>query len=321
MKILRPVLESLFGVTNRSLHSAIQNEIANGAVFEKFVFPLPCLKEICLIQMVGKTPNGTVIAGLGSDESEAKAYRKAAFEYFERKCFWESGVAKGFTSTNGLAAHRYFWAAKMAAANELFERDAFLRHWYTRTSFLPISADENSLALAAAGNLSKDGFELHLKETYLGEMPTVACFIVSHVTGGFVLGLSSGRKRKGNIEKAIVEAATNLYFNEKFDAQNANELARLRAGRIQDLDDHRAYWMHASRLPAWVLDKCLTAEPRQVPQSEPAVEFVCLGRKPVPVAGAYSRDLLPLVIGRFEDWNAFGLQVEPQQEELIHPIP
>ncbi|MGK5089212.1 YcaO-like family protein [Bdellovibrionota bacterium FG-2] len=325
MKI-RNVLRSLLGVTNRDLNEAIQAEQAEGAAFERLLFPIACLKDFYLIQFYKMTDRGRAIAGLGADWDEKHAYRKAVFEYFERKAVISLGPSLGFDSTNGVGAHRYPALAFRAGMNELFERDSFLRHWYSKTPFSKIEGSLTSSNRVWVDDMDQRGYRTLFCKTHLGFLATTLVFLIDRKTGGFALGLSSGRGGEEDAQKAFMEAATNLFFGNE-GKQNEELISRVKVHGITSLIDHRTNWLLINPVPSWVLSLVESTDQqiRVGKLRDPKVERVTLAMAPVPVVGARCEDSLNLVLGLPNERDLAILrrsQLHPIDDDFVpHPIP
>ncbi len=225
----------------------IDSQIMGGAEFKKVTIPLETLGWLHTIHF--SLPDKSLnYYGLGSDTNEKLAYVKAVVEFYERKAFYDVGIKCSFTSTNGIAGHRFYNLAHKAAIAELYERDAFLCHWYSQTPFLKIE-NTNSNVQNVVTELSSMKIKTLFRSTYLGFQKIVLCFLVNEQTGGFALGLSNG---KPNTAKAFSEAVINYFLGHQ--GKTPDELqAELRKEGLISLQNHRTYWMHEKPIPEWVL--------------------------------------------------------------------
>ncbi|MGK5088801.1 YcaO-like family protein [Bdellovibrionota bacterium FG-2] len=308
---------SLLGVTNRDLNEAIQEEQAQGAVFERLLFPVASLKDFHLIQFFKPTENGRAIAGLGADWDEKRAYRKAVIS---------AGIELGFNSTNGVGAHRYPALAFRAGTNELFERDSFLRHWYSKTPFFKLDESLISSTQAWIGDLKSLGYRSLVCKTYLGFISTTLAFLIDEKTGGFALGLSNGRGGKEDTQKAFIEAVINLFFGNE-GKPTEELLSRVKKHGVRSLIDHRTNWLLINSVPAWILTPVGSMD-QQIKVAKlkvPKVERVTLAVRPVPVVGAHCEESLNLVLGLPNERDLEILrrsQLFPVNGGFVpHPIP
>ncbi len=321
---LQPLLRAIFGVTNRDLEQAIQIELSEGAAFERLTIPMAGLKKFHVIQFFKVTGSGRAIAGLGVDLKEQYAYRKAIFEYFERKAVISVGLQNGFTSTNGVAAHRYPALAFRAAMNELFERDAFLRHWYSRTPFIAVDDLSSLSPQIRLDELHAFGYRPFFCKTHLGFFPTTLAFLIHQKTGNFALGLSSGRGG-GDLNKSFLEAAINLFFGNE--GKTTEELLQhLKDHGVVSLRDHRTFWLQANPIPGWLHDPISIDSNLGRPRKPtPKIERVTLANSPVDVVGARCDEALDLALGLPKERDLLILRrsnLLPSDGLLFpHPIP
>jgi hypothetical protein len=225
----------------------IDSQIKGGAEFKKVTIPLETLKWLHTIHF--SFPNkGLDYYGLGSDTNEKLAYVKAVVEFYERKSFYDEGIKCGFTSTNGIAGHRFYNLAQKAAIAELYERDAFLCHWYSQTPFFKVE-NTNTDVQNVITELSGLKIKTLFRSTYLGFQKIILCFLINEQTGGFALGLSNDKQ---NTAKAFSEAVINYFLGHQ--GKTPEELlAELRKEGLISLQNHRTYWMHENPIPEWVL--------------------------------------------------------------------
>jgi|GEM_PF-5928648 len=227
----------------------IKAQIQQGAEFKKFVFPLETLNWLHTIQFSFSISNENCY-GLGSDPNIKNAYIKSVVEYYERKAFFEVGRLNGFNSTNGIAGHRFKLLARQAALSELYERDSFLCHWYSQTPFLTVESS-NKKILKTVDEMKSNKIRTLFFKTFLGVQETHLCFLVDIQTGGFALGLSSGKSYTENITKAFSEAAINYFLGHQ--GKSKDELLKdLENEGLCNLKNHRTYWLHFKPLPEWV---------------------------------------------------------------------
>ena len=174
----------------------IDTQIKSGAEFKKVTIPLETLRWLHTIHF-SFLENSLDYYGLGSDINEKLAYVKAVVEFYERKAFYDVGIKRGFTSTNGIAGHRFYNLAHKAAIAELYERDAFLCHWYSQTPFLKVE-NTNTDVQNVIAELSSMQIKTLFRSTYLGFQKIILCFLINEQTGGFALGLSSDKQQTAN---------------------------------------------------------------------------------------------------------------------------
>lgn len=234
-------------LTNIFMGSFIDSQIKSGAEFKKVTIPLETLKWLHTIHF--SFPDKRLdYYGLGSDTNEKLAYVKAVVEFYERTAFYDVGINCGFTSTNGIAGHRFYNLAHKAAIAELYERDACLCHWYSQTPFLKVE-NINTNVQNVITELSGLKIKTLFRSTYLGFKKIILCFLINEQSGGFALGLSNDKE---NTAKAFSEAVINYFLGHQ--GKTPIELqAKLRKEGLISLQNHRTYWMHENPIPEWVL--------------------------------------------------------------------
>lgn len=303
----------------------IENEferlINQGAELKKIELP-KVLSELFCYQLSKPDLNGSVVAGLGADFSQKLAYTKCLVEYLERLAFFEVGRNKGFTSTNGIAGHFYESLAEKNANAELLERDSFLLHWYSQTPFLKL---QHSVSAISEFERNEPKYKIDFFQTFLGELTTTCCFITDNSTGGFVLGLSSGKKTQVlEIEKAFSEAIINLHFG-----SGGRDSASYDGESLLSLSDHRNYWLNR-KLPAWVSN---SAEPQEIKYNKLPHSTISSFTKKygnITISGVAKTNLLGIKIGRPDTFELMQLKsriVSNTSAKLMlddlqpHPIP
>lgn len=310
-----------------ALNRVIADECAAGGSFERFEYPAGPLSKFKLVQFHRRLPGGTDCYGLGVGDDEKSASLKAFYEYLERKAFYERGIDLGFRTTNGIAIHKFKALAEKTAISELLERDAFLIHWYGRIPFRVVPREAVAFLAAQTEQLRTLGFETVIARTTHGFQETLVAFLVNERTAGFVVGTSSGRTLREDIEKAFVEACTNLFLVGPEEDPEAT--ARIRESGLRGLNDHRAYWLHVSSLPAWTFDALGEGDVkvRDVP-FRPRRFVLC--DEPLPAIGVTAEHVLPLRIGPADESDRevlaaridFGRRGMPALNDfLVHPIP
>ncbi len=228
--------------------SFIESQIKKGAEFKKVITPLETLKWLHMVHYSFPYLNIDYY-GLGADSNEKLAYIKAVVEFYERKAFFDIGIIRGFSSTNGIAGHRFHFLAQKAAIAEIYERDSFLCHWYSQIPFLKIVNEDSKIELVIK-ELSDLKIKTLFRITFLGHQKTVACFLVNEETGGFALGLSNNQF---DLFKAFSEAIINYFLGNQ--GENSSELlSDLHEKGLSSLKNHRTYWLHENVIPEWILN-------------------------------------------------------------------
>jgi ribosomal protein S12 methylthiotransferase accessory factor YcaO len=218
----------------------------------KINLPLELGRWISAYQIDGKTERGLNASGLGADFDPSLALIKAYVEFVERSVYVDEGEAYGFSSTNGIAGHRFASLAKKSAISEIYERDSFLLHWYSATPMELVKIPAHLTELLEKFTLIN--YSCLFFKSYLGVIPTYSCFLINKTTGGFVVGLSSGKTFVNDIQKALTEAIINLFFG-NYGKCDKDLIENVTTGGIKSLEGHRAYWLLISHFPAWMMTK------------------------------------------------------------------
>ncbi len=229
---------------------------------------------------------GKRIYGYGESTRELFAYEKAIAELVEREAMFLHGIQLGIKTTNGLAAHRFTFLAKQTAKIELQERDAFLRHWLTRTPLLKIPDPDDALVRAFRRAIEAEGYNLILASTYMGRIPSVIAIIHNRETGGFLIGSSAVPSLRARIRKAIAESFLSLH--------SQREPMPIVWDR-PSFETHANYWFFHNSMPTWFVGN-RTQDIGKV--ESPKFEFHLLRRKPIPVIAVRSPDLIDLWTGK-----------------------
>lgn len=290
----------------------IFNELERGAQFDELKFPLRALQNYKVIQFRSALESET--AGLGTSMNLKDAYKIAYFEYLERKALFDFGVHHGFDSTNGIALHKFQFLASAAARSELFERDSFLLHWHSRTPFISIALKGVSERICTAVTEIKGlGFETRFGRTFLGEQEAIVSTLIDMNTGGFALGLSSGRGTAKDIEKAFLEACVNLFFGDC--GKSKDELInQVKAEGVGSLAGHRTLWLYLKPIPGWFYDTCESTCVYE--RNTIKLKQILLSMEPYPVVGVYSPDVLKLEVG-----EASGTTIDLLRRRIRSVIP
>lgn len=302
----------------------IDSQIKSGAEFKKVTIPLETLRWLHTIHF--SFPNTDLnYYGLGSDTNEKLAYVKAVVELYERKAFFEMGIKGGFTSTNGIAGHRFYNLAQRAAIAELYERDAFLYHWYSQTPFLKVE-NTNSKVQNVIAELSSMHIKTLFRSTYLGFRKITLCFLINEQTGGFALGLSNDKQ---NTAKAFSEAVINYFLGHQ--GKTPDELkVELQSEGLINLKNHRTYWMHEHPIPEWILSVA-TKERSVIPNAPlPKITNSFQYRNgPIRVVGVQLSEIFTLKLGfpTKDDMEllrrrlGYDISVSNNNSNVPHPIP
>jgi hypothetical protein len=201
--------------------------------------------------------------------------------------------------------------AKEAARLELLERDAFLRHWLTRTPLRVVSmpCDHNVVRFKQAFN--ERGHDLFLCETELGYLPTSIAVVVNRQTGGFLLGSSAAPGKKNRHAKAIGEAFSILFGRDDWDVN----------WQKPDFKDHSNYWYRERVIPSWLIGG--SNRLLRKPEAKPQINYIDLRRNLLSVVAAKSPDVFDIWVGSTpaavveKAERFFGIPIN----EDIHPFP
>ena len=308
-------------MTDHDILGFAKAEIAKGASFQRLKSPLLALDGYHIFQFSREETQFGTVSGLGTDSDEQTAYLKAIMEYIERQIMLEHGPAFGFESSNGIAAHRTMAQAYKSALYEVYERDAFLLHWYTRTPFQTFKPDLTHRR-DLLSKLEAIGVEVLFSVTFRGYRETTVCWLVRRSTRGFVVGLSCGRGTQGDSDKALDEAFVNLFFG--FEHKTEVELAaKVRSNGIQSLPDHRHYWLLVEHLPDWVTDRTHARPPKRLGHYGVPTQLT-LSNWP-PVVGVKVTGALDMCLGPPGDAERVLLKAHGYEagrgDILPHPIP
>lgn len=227
------------------------------------------------------------IFGYGESMRENDAYEKAICELIEREALFDHGEKLNLLSTNGLACHRWRFLAKAYAKAELYERDAFLRHWLTKKPLLNTDFAGDPLVKKFENSIVEAGHKLFLSETYLGYLTVSIATIVNPSTGGFLIGSSGSSSPKFRQRKAVGEAYLSLFNRRKGGSVK---------WEIPSFENHANYWYFHKSIPDWFLGNSRQNFFPKINRN-PSVTYHCLTNlKPIVIA-ARSNDLFDLWLG------------------------
>lgn len=304
----------------RSCYQLLNQEIKEGkGEFEKLVLPKEINFGVHIIQYFKSHSEFSIVSGLGSDRNLEAAYVKSIVEYFERLAFFENEHKYGLTSTNGIAAHPYMKVAEKMARDEMFERDAFLRHWYSQTPFIKIN---NKNIVELNHSLKNLNLELIIAKNTLGFQKIICAFLIDQKTGGFALGLSTGRG-KGDLDKAIFESIINYFFGHGGKSQELL-MAELESSEIKTLEQHRSYWLYKQKFPSFMITSGDQMTLQKFPVLEGNSKFYILREDNLKIVKMSHQKLIELTVG---DVTSTKLDLtEFKKNDLVgefkyHPIP
>ncbi len=147
------------------------------------------------------------IWGRGIDSDETKSLTAACAEVVERATLYHKKACGKSWTSSGIAAHLNFDEAKERAMAELIERDAFLSHYLTFSSFIEIETPSSLFRTKAA--LRLDGIDLHLGKLQSPSnwhTTVAACFGTNAAKPfGMFIGAATKRSQDESIIKATNE--------------------------------------------------------------------------------------------------------------------
>ncbi len=159
--------------------------------------------------------SGKSYRGRGWAQDENLAFVKAVAEASERAALGKSP----FTSSWGMAAHTDKVLAIENAKRELFERDAFLCHYLSRTPFLADNSEKPKWFLQLRERLAHKNAELvsFLLKSDFGVETSLVCVFGENYNKRFggTLGLSCGLHYNDRLRSATCEALRNFTAQEK----------------------------------------------------------------------------------------------------------
>lgn len=204
--------------------------------------------------------NGKDILVTGEADNKELAITKAVAEFIERCVLIEASINQPWIKTsNGWAAHTSEFEAQKNAVRELVERDAVLRHWYTRTPFRVLSLNSlpEHIQNWTESELSRSEFpELRILISHLGYGPSASAVLMNK-DGYGVTGHCFKESILESVEGAIEESCrmaqhyllkTFLCDTEKL---KAGDLAKVETGA------HGVYYAHQEVLPNWVFGESI----------------------------------------------------------------
>lgn len=253
---------------------------------------------------------GRRIYGYGESNRETVAYEKAICELIERETLYLQDTNSVIKTTNGMAAHRFSKIAALNAKLELIERDAFLRHWLTRTPLSEIPKSNDSVVDEFKGVFNKSDHDLILCETFLGFSPTTIAIALNRKTKGFRIGSSGTLGKRQQRRKAVGEAFFSLFVsNNKAIDWN-----------IPSFSNHAHHWYFEKQMPDWFYGTATKFRPHHI---VPNFEYVHLRKDLISVVCARSQQLINLWAGTTDSSvNQFILSQYGIEANLeYHPFP
>lgn len=153
---------------------------------------------------------GRAFRGRGTAAEEELAFVKAGAEAIERAFCTGHGI-----HSVGVAAHTEEDLAKSGALKELFERDAFFSHFFTRSPFLPIQTpprlqERFSGVFSAARSALISLRFFHARSSAQAVVISVAEGTQARPPFGGIIGLGCETTEEAAIESAFLEGARNV---------------------------------------------------------------------------------------------------------------
>jgi hypothetical protein len=165
---------------------------------------IPTLTDVTVQLKFG----GKIWYGWGSDESEDIALTKALAEVAERLVMQE----RGFLTSNGIAAHISAQDASIAAVNELRERDLFLCHFYSNTSFAEAKLTDDFGLTGVREWFKNYGVSFHLYHLGPNGFLAVLDGREAMYPFGYVMGAALKVGSVASARSAAIEAARSGYW-------------------------------------------------------------------------------------------------------------
>lgn len=193
--------------------------------------------------------NGIKLAdGHGTHDIELVALAKSISEAFERAIYRHTKtVAHNKFTTNGWASHINEDRARVAAENELFERDAVLAHWLKQVPFIEITDAPTKVKRWVQNQLSHSvGYHsLRILFSTEGFMPTLTAVLMNK-SGNGVLSHSTGKNPQHALEAAISESCRLANLYSKYDRQI------FESEELNSPVKQMAEYAYDNRIPNWI---------------------------------------------------------------------
>jgi hypothetical protein len=211
------------------------------------------------ITEISATLNDREILVCGESESHDLGFDKAISELIERSALLSFGHKFGATTSNGWAAHPNVEQARKNAILEIAERDAVLAHWYSKTPFIEVPANEFPLDIQAwvLFELKNSEFPiLRLLFSSAGLGPSVTCILMNK--DGFGVSAHATKETiSGAIASAIAEACRAAHSTLR--RSHWKDTMRLKIGEKGRVDPsaHALYYAYHERFPNWMFGKTM----------------------------------------------------------------
>jgi len=259
MSMGEPVTSLLKNHSESEWWRALPYQLSNVLVFES-VRPVGFRFRNFAYNVSGLIDDKSVVA-TGEADTRELAITKAVAEFVERCALIEvSSKRLDIKSSNGWAAHTESQSAKDNAIRELVERDAVLRHWYSRIPFFVIEKCSlpKKIEEWKKSELCRSEFpNLEILVSYLGYGPSVTVLLTNE-SGFGVSGHCSKEKLSEAIDGAIEEACRmahhfllNSYLDDTYKLISKVD-AKVETGA------HGVFYAHQKPFPQWLKGKTLS---------------------------------------------------------------
>ncbi|OYZ24306.1 MAG: hypothetical protein B7Y39_01235 [Bdellovibrio sp. 28-41-41] len=204
--------------------------------------------------------NGKSMVATGEADNKVLAITKAVAEFIERCTLIDYAENnKKIKTSNGWAAHTEFKKSQENAIRELVERDAVLRHWYSRTPFVVLNSESlpPSIQTFILDELSKSEFpQLKILISQIGYGPSVTAVLMNS-DGYGVTGNCSKESMfdaiAGAIEEACRLAQHYLLKSHLSDTKKMNSGMKFKV----DTGAHGVFYAHQKPFPEWMFGECV----------------------------------------------------------------
>lgn len=253
-----PVISLLKNHSENDWWRVLPYQLSNVVVYES-IRPVGYRFRKFAYNISGLIDDKSVIA-TGEADTRELAITKAVAEFVERCALIDfSNKRSDIKSSNGWAAHTENRSAEANAIRELVERDAVLRHWYSRTPFFEIVDWSHPEMILNWKNseLSRSEFpNLKILVSYLGYGPSVTV-LLTNKSGFGVSGHCSKANLCEAIDGAVEEACRmahhfllNSYLDDTFKLMSEID-AKVETGA------HGVFYAHQKPFPQWLSGKSL----------------------------------------------------------------
>ena len=233
-----------------------------------------------------------------------------------------------YSDSSGIAAYSNYDEAKKRATNELIERDAIMRNWYTKIS--PKHVSEKMLSTHIKNRIEhwkNKGREVHILSLDSKYLPVFLVVIVSDTYPCFVSGACSSIN---GIEKAILKAYEEAEFNLLMSISNPATERKDRKD-VRTPKDHGEYYHFKDNKDKiswlWSNNDIVLIKEKKIDinriYKELDVKFVDLSDPKddiIKVVRAVSRKVIPICFGYNRDYFSHPelKNIEIKNKELPH---